>query len=84
MKAGEESRDEQAGVLYIAGELAPHHGTIPATIASAVGGSAAQYTAATPLALLASGAPWTDTLGIFVIGQNDARFGVACKNRHQC
>ena len=64
-------------ILDIAGELAPHHGSIPATIASAFGGSAAEYTAATPLSLLASGAPFTDTLGIFVIGQNDARFGVA-------
>ena len=64
-------------ILDIAGELAPHHGSIPATIASAFGGSAAEYTAATPLSLLTSGAPFSDTLGIFVIGENDARFGVA-------
>ena len=64
-------------ILDIAGELAPHHGSIPATIASAFGGSASEYTAATPLSLLASGAPFRDSLGIFVIGENDARFGVA-------
>ena len=77
IQLGTKYRGLFGSILDIAGELAPHHGTIPATIASAFGGSAAQYTAATPLALLASGAPWTDTLGIFVIGQNDARFGVA-------
>ena len=77
IQLGTKYRGLFGSILDIAGELATHHGTIPATIASAFGGSAAQYTAATPLALLASGAPWTDTLGIFVIGQNDARFGVA-------
>ncbi|MBC7761962.1 MAG: hypothetical protein H7201_09250 [Candidatus Saccharibacteria bacterium] len=77
IQLGTKYRGLFGSILDIAGELAPHHGSIPATIASAFGGSAAQYHAATPLSLLASGAPWTDTLGIFVIGQNDARFGVA-------
>lgn len=62
-------------IVNISGELAPHRGTIPATIAAAFGGSAARYAAATPLALLKAGAPYNDTLGIFVVGQNDARFG---------
>ena len=77
IQLGTKYRGLFGSILDIAGELAPHHGSIPATIASAFGGSAAEYTAATPLSLLASGAPFTGTLGIFVIGQNDARFGVA-------
>jgi S-formylglutathione hydrolase FrmB len=77
IQLGAKYRGLYGSILDIAGELAPHHGTIPATIASAFGGSAAAYTAATPLALLASGAPYADTLGIFVAGQNDARFGPA-------
>ena len=77
IQLGTKYRGLFGSILDIAGELAPHHGSIPATIASAFAGSAAEYTAATPLSLLASGAPFTDTLGIFVIGQNDARFGVA-------
>ena len=77
IQLGTKYRELFGSILDIAGELAPHHGSIPATIASAFGGSAAEYTAATPLTLLASGAPYADTLGIFVIGQNDARFGAA-------
>ncbi len=77
IQLGTKYRGLFGSILDIAGELAPHHGSIPATIASAFGGSAAEYTAATPLTLLASGAPYADTLGIFVIGQNDARFGAA-------
>jgi S-formylglutathione hydrolase FrmB len=77
IQLGTKYRGIYGSILDIAGELAPHHGSIPATIASAFGGSAAKYTAATPLALLAAGAPYTDTLGIFVAGQNDARFGTA-------
>jgi len=77
IQLGAKYRGVYGSILDIAGEIAPHHGSIPATIASAFGGSAAEYTAATPLALLASGAPYPDTLGIFVAGQNDARFGAA-------
>ena len=77
IQLGTKYRGLYGSILDIAGELAPHHGSIPATIASAFGGSAPEYTAATPLALLASGAPYADTLGIFVAGQNDARFGAA-------
>ena len=77
IQLGTKYRGLYGSILDIAGELAPHHGSIPATTASAFGGSAAEYSAATPLALLASGAPYADTLGIFVAGQNDARFGAA-------
>jgi S-formylglutathione hydrolase FrmB len=77
IQLGAKYRGLYGSILDIAGEVAPHHGSIPATTASAFGGSAAEYTAATPLALLASGAPYLSTLGIFVAGQNDARFGAA-------
>ena len=62
-------------ILDISGELAPHRGSIPATITAAFAGSASRYAAATPLALLKAGAPFNDTLGIFAVGQNDTRFG---------
>lgn len=77
IQLGAKYRGLYGNILDIAGELAPHHGSIPATTASAFGGSSADYAAATPLALLASGGPYPDTLGIFVAGQNDARFGAA-------
>jgi S-formylglutathione hydrolase FrmB len=77
IQLGAKYRGLYGSILDIAGELAPHHGSIPATIASGFGGSAAAYAAEVPLALLSSGAPYADTLGIFVVGQNDARFGAA-------
>ena len=77
IQLGAKYRGLYGSIVDIAGELAPHRGSIPATIASAFGGSTAEYSAATPLALLAAGAPYADTLGIFVAGQNDARFGAA-------
>lgn len=64
-------------ILDISGQLAPHNGSIPATINKAFGGSVARFTAASPLALLSAGAPFTQSLGIFVVGQNDTRFGPA-------
>ncbi len=64
-------------ILDIAGELAPHRGSIAATIKDAFAGSSALYTAATPLSLLAAGTPFSDTLGIFIAGQNDTKFGPA-------
>ncbi len=64
-------------IFDIAGELAPHRGSVASTIATAFGGSAAAYAAAAPVALLAFGAPYADTLGIFAVGQSDVRFGAA-------
>jgi S-formylglutathione hydrolase FrmB len=64
-------------ILDIAGQLAPHHGSIAATVQQAFGGSTARYEAATPLALLAAGAPYDGTLAIFTVGANDTRFGPA-------
>lgn len=63
------------GILDISGQLAPHRGSVAATIHDAFGGSVARYRAATPLALLAAGAPYSDTFAVFASGQNDTRFG---------
>lgn len=65
------------GILDISGQLAPHRGSVSATIHDAFGGSAARYQAASPLGLLAAGAPYRDTVAVFVSGQNDARFAPA-------
>ncbi len=62
------------GILDISGQVVPHRGSVAATIHDAFGGSAARYQAAMPLALLAAGAPYSDTVAIFASGQNDARF----------
>lgn len=64
-------------ILDISGQLAPHRGTVAATIAKGFHGSAAEYAAAAPTALLTEGAPYADTLAIFIVGQADTRFGQA-------
>ena len=61
-------------IFDISGQLAPFRTSIPYTIATAFAGSQAAYTAATPTGLLAAGAPYADTLGLFFVGQNDARY----------
>jgi S-formylglutathione hydrolase FrmB len=64
-------------IFDISGQLAPYRVSVPTTIATGFGGSVAAYDAAKPLALLAAHGPYSDTLGIFVVGQNDARYGAA-------
>ncbi len=61
-------------ILDISGELAPHRGSIGSTIASAFGGSASAYRAAQPLSLLAAHSPFVDTVAIFAVGEQDARY----------
>jgi S-formylglutathione hydrolase FrmB len=63
-------------ILDISGQLVPVGATLSATIAKGFGGSTAAYAAAAPVALLEAGTPYTDTLGMFYVGQNDARYGV--------
>ena len=62
-------------ILDISGQVAPVNGTPAATIKKAFDGSAAAYAAASPLSLLKSGAPFTKTLGIFAVGQDDSKYG---------
>jgi enterochelin esterase-like enzyme len=61
-------------ILDIAGEEAPHAGSIPHTIASAFGGSAAAYAAAAPAAVLAAHAPYRSLLMILAAGSDDTRY----------
>ena len=75
IQLGAKYADLYGNILDISGELAPHRGTIPATIKAAFGGDTARYSAATPVALLAAGTPFRDTLAIFAVGQDDTRFG---------
>ncbi|WP_394769896.1 alpha/beta hydrolase [Lacisediminihabitans sp.] len=77
IQLGAKFRGLYGSIFDVSGQLAPVRGTVAATIASAFGGSASAYQAATPLSLMAAGAPYADTLGIFAVGQNDTRYGVA-------
>ena len=77
IQLGAKYRGLYGSIFDVSGQLAPVRGTVAATIASAFGGSVAAYQAATPIALLAAGAPYADTLGIFAVGQNDTRYGAA-------
>jgi len=59
----------------ISGQVAPFNGSIAHTIRAGFGGSVSAYRADTAVALLAAGAPFSTTLGIFTVGQNDAKYG---------
>ena len=74
IQLGAKYPDVFGSILDISGQLAPLNGSIPKTIARAFGGSTAAYQAALPTALLARGAPYSETLGLFYVGQNDTRY----------
>ncbi|PPL18664.1 hypothetical protein GY24_09965 [Microterricola pindariensis] len=61
--------------LAIAPELGPSSGDQAATIAKGFGGSRAAYDAAQPLAIMKQDAPYSDSVGVFVIGEADQQFG---------
>jgi len=63
------------GIFDISGQVAPKNGNLRQTIARGFGGSTAAYTAALPLTVLAAGAPYRDTVAVFVSGQLDAKYG---------
>ncbi|WP_308465106.1 alpha/beta hydrolase [Rathayibacter soli] len=58
--------------IDISGEIAPTIGRD--TVKKAFGGSAAAYNAIKPLTLLAKHAPYTDTVAIFGVGAQDAKY----------
>ncbi|QNE47041.1 hypothetical protein F1C58_09115 [Glaciihabitans sp. INWT7] len=64
-------------IFDISGQLVPFRTSLALTVAKGFGGSPAAYAAAAPVALLAAGAPYSDTLGVFFVGQNDTRYGAA-------
>jgi len=62
-------------ILDISGQVAPHRGSIAATVRDAFTGSQASYEQASPLSLLAAGAPYPrHTLAIFAVGAKDTKF----------
>jgi len=68
-------RSQFGSLLDISGQVAPLNGTIDHTIRVGFGGSVAAYRADTAPALLAAGAPFSSTFGVFAVGQNDAKYG---------
>ena len=77
IQLGAKYPDVYGSILDISGQLAPFRTSLALTIAKGFGGSPAAYAAAAPVALLAAGAPYADTLGVFFVGQNDTRYGAA-------
>ena len=62
-------------IIDISGQVAPLNGTVAHTIRVGFGGSSAAYRAGTASALLAAGAPFTTTDGVFAVGADDAKYG---------
>lgn len=60
--------------IAVSAELEPTLGNEQTTIQSGFGGSRAAYAAAAPIAIMQRSAPYTDTVAVFSIGENDARF----------
>lgn len=75
IQLGTQFASEFGDILDISGQVAPVNGSVQSTIDKAFGGSAAAYAAASPLALLKAGAPFSKTLGIFAVGQDDSKYG---------
>jgi S-formylglutathione hydrolase FrmB len=75
IQLGTKFEDLFGSILDISGQVAPVNGGTQATIAKAFHGDAAAYKAASPLALLAAASPMRSTIGIFAVGQNDAKYG---------
>lgn len=61
-------------ILDVSGELEPKVGSPEQTIARGFDGDAAAYAAAKPLALIASHAPFTDTVAVFAAGALDTKY----------
>jgi S-formylglutathione hydrolase FrmB len=75
IQLGTRYRSIFGSILDISGQVFPRNGSIPATIAKAFGGSVTTFDAASPLGLLAAGAPFDSTLAVFAVGQDDAKYG---------
>jgi S-formylglutathione hydrolase FrmB len=75
IQLGTRFRDMFGSIADISGQVAPFNGSVERTIRVGFGGSEAAYRADTAPALLAAGAPFDSTLGIFAVGQDDAKYG---------
>jgi enterochelin esterase-like enzyme len=75
IQLGTRFRGMFGSIVDISGQVAPLNGTVAHTIRVGFDGSVAAYRADTAPALLAAGAPFSTTLGLFAVGQLDARYG---------
>jgi enterochelin esterase-like enzyme len=75
IQLGTQFRSLFGSILDISGQSAPFNGTVAKTIRVGFGGSISAYRAGTAPELLAAGAPFSNTLGIFAVGQNDTKYG---------
>ena len=75
IQLGTKYRSLFGNILDISGQSAPLNGSVVHTIKVGFGGSTVAYDAASATSLLAAGAPFSTTLGIFVVGQNDTKYG---------
>jgi S-formylglutathione hydrolase FrmB len=75
IQLGTEYRSMFGSILDISGQIAPLNGTVAHTIRVGFSGSTAAYHSETAPALLAAGSPFSSTLGVFVVGHLDARYG---------
>jgi S-formylglutathione hydrolase FrmB len=75
LQLGTRFRDMFGSIDDISGQVAPFNGSVARTIRLGFGGSVAAYRADTAASLLAAGAPFSTTVGIFSVGQFDAKYG---------
>jgi hypothetical protein len=75
IQIGTTDRTQFGGILDISGQVAPLNRSVAHTIRVGFHGSVAAYNADTAPALLAAGAPFATTVGVFAVGANDAKYG---------
>ncbi|WP_223690427.1 alpha/beta hydrolase [Leifsonia poae] len=66
--------DQFGSALASSSELGPTLGAESTTVTKGFGGSKKAYEAAQPAALMKAGAPFTNTLIVFGVGQDDAKY----------
>jgi len=66
--------DMFGSIIDVAGELEPKIGTPEVTIAKGFAGDAVAYDAAKPLSIIASHAPFANTVAVFAAGQLDVKY----------
>jgi S-formylglutathione hydrolase FrmB len=75
IQLGTKNRALFGSIIDVSGQSAPFNGSVAHTIRVGFGGSLAAYRAGTAPALLAAGAPFTTTVGVFTVGQDDTKYG---------
>lgn len=72
-----------SAILDASGELAPSLGDEQKTIDQGFGGDSAAYEAATPAAIMAAKAPYTNMYAVFGVGANDSGFKPGVQTLYQ-